>query len=236
MRFASFFIAVSLAQSALGAVLPIGEDKRALAFGNANGPVELEANDAKIEQVYKGIDYLVKVFEDKSIDYGLMGGIAMQLFGMKGRETHDGDMAISVNSAELLDAVQDDPNIRRPGRLMAASGTARLFVKIDEQQVGIDVFVSGGDQTPSLDTDTIDNYKVVKVGEIAKSKFKRLEDKDIEDIMWLIDNKPDDIKAIADDVDEDQRLEFAEHFEDADDDRKERIAETLKIDEDEIDD
>jgi hypothetical protein len=26
---------------------------------------------------------------------------------------------------------------------MAASGTARLFIKIDEQQVGIDVFVSG---------------------------------------------------------------------------------------------
>jgi hypothetical protein len=71
--------------------------------------LEEEANDAKIEQVYKGIDYLVKVLEDKSIDYGLMGGIAMQLFGMKGRETHDGDMAISVNSAELLDAVQDDP-------------------------------------------------------------------------------------------------------------------------------
>lgn len=41
MRFASFFIAVSLAQSALGAVLPIGDDKRALAFGNGDGPVEL---------------------------------------------------------------------------------------------------------------------------------------------------------------------------------------------------
>lgn len=71
--------------------------------------LEEEANDADKGQVYKGIDYLVKLLGDKSIDYGIMGGVAMQLFGMDDRDTHDGDMAISVNSADLLDAVKDDP-------------------------------------------------------------------------------------------------------------------------------
>ncbi|ETS77104.1 hypothetical protein PFICI_10978 [Pestalotiopsis fici W106-1] len=181
--------------------------------------LEEEAETASSDQVYKGIDYLVKLLGSKSIDYGLMDGIAMQLYGIDGRETHDGDMAISVNSANLIDVVKDDPNIRRPGKLMGASGTARLFVKIDEQQVDIDVFV-----------------QVVKVGEIAKSKFKRLKHRDLDDIMWLINNKNDNIKAIADTVDEYKRIEFARHFEGADDDQKKLIAETLNIHEDDIDD
>ncbi|KAI1843842.1 hypothetical protein JX265_003738 [Neoarthrinium moseri] len=257
MRLVPIVVLASLVQAVFCAVAPSTDERRAVTFGNHHEPLKLtrdtlsrrgkeysitelddleeEAESASKDSIYKAIDHLTKLFKDKSIDYGLMGGVAMQLFGLESRDTHDADLAVSVNSGDLLKAIQDDPNIQRPGRLMAASGTARIFVKIGNQQVAMDVFVKGADQTPSLDTQTIKNYKVIKPGEIAKSKFKRLEDKDSDDILWLIQNKKDDIKKIADKVKKDDRVKFAEDFKDKDDVFK-VILDVLDLDEDDVDD
>lgn len=70
--------------------------------------LEEEAEDADKDQVYKGIDYLVDIFGKKDVKYGLMGGVALQLYGNDDRETHDSDMVVSVNSRDLLDKIKDD--------------------------------------------------------------------------------------------------------------------------------
>ncbi|KAI2637896.1 hypothetical protein GGS26DRAFT_588266 [Hypomontagnella submonticulosa] len=257
MRFSSVLLAVSLVQSALSVAITIPDGKRAVAFGDPSvslnparsiisrrgeeydldrlDDLEEEAEDASKEQVYKGIDYLVNLYNGQGIRYGLMGGVAMQLYGYQDRETKDSDMVVSVNSRDLLDKVKDDDKIARPSGLMAASGTVRLFINIDGQQVESNIFVQGGDQSPPVETHELDGYEVLNIGPLISSKLRRSEDKDKDDILWLIQNKGDDVKAAADSIDKGKRIDFAEEYDD-DDDKQEAILEAFKLSRDDIDD
>ncbi|KAI4866155.1 hypothetical protein F4820DRAFT_447282 [Hypoxylon rubiginosum] len=255
MRFAPVLLGVSFVQSALGAALAIPNGKRAVSFGdpdislkyarsvivsrgeeyniNQLDDLEEEAEEASKDQVYKGIDYLVKIYKDQGIDYGLMGGVAMQLYGYEDRETKDSDMVVSVNSRDLLDKVKNDANIARPPALMAASGTARLFINIDGHQVASDIFVKGADQSPPLQTRQLGGYKVLNIGPLISSKLRRAEDKDNDDVLWLIQNKGDDVKGAADSIDKKKRIDFAREY---DDDEQEDILKAFKLSKDDIDD
>lgn len=66
---------------------------------------------------------------------------------------------------------------------------------------------------------------------LIKSKIKRLEDKDVTDIIWLCENKQSDVQAIAANLDYDSLVDFAEqvkehHFADFDE-----VCKALDIDE-----
>ncbi|KAI6083753.1 hypothetical protein F4821DRAFT_280614 [Hypoxylon rubiginosum] len=255
MRFAPILIGVSLVQAAFSAVAAIPDGKRAVSFGDSGislrstwnsfarrgeeysldqlDDLEEESEKASKDQVYKGIDYLVNIFNKQGVKYGLMGGVALQLYGYDDRETKDSDMVVSVNSRDLLNKIKDDPNISRPSALMAASGTARLFIKIGDQQVASDVFVQGGDQSPALETHKSGNYNVLNLGPLITSKLRRSEDKDKDDILWLAQNKTDDVKAVADSIDKKKRIELAKEY---DDDEQEDILKAFKLSKDDIDD
>ncbi|KAI1172926.1 hypothetical protein F4777DRAFT_484793 [Nemania sp. FL0916] len=250
MRFITALLCSSLAQAAFGAVIAAPE-KRAVAYGFSGGSVkssrgslarrgeeynmdrlddlEEEAEDASKEQIYQSIDYLANIFNQKGVGYGLMGGVAMQLYGYEDRETKDSDMTINVNSRDLLDKIKDDQAIARPPPLMAASGTARLFVKIGDQQVASDVFVQGGDQSPPVETHQINGYWVLNLAPLINSKLRRAEDKDNEDVLWLIQNKGSDVNAQADAIDQGRRIEFTKTFIEDDDEEEGEENDNLKL-------
>ncbi|KAI2601794.1 hypothetical protein GGR54DRAFT_645686 [Hypoxylon sp. NC1633] len=255
MRFAPVLIGASLVQAAFGAVAAVPDGKRAVSFWDSGLSVrsiwdrltrrgeeysldrlddlEEEAEEASKDQVYQGIDYLVNIFNQQGVNYGLMGGVALQLYGYDDRETKDSDMVVSVNSRDLLDKIRDDPNISRPSALMAASGTARLFIKFGDQQVASDIFVQGGDQSPNLETHALGGYNVLHLGPLITSKLRRSEDKDKDDILWLVQNKSDDIQDVADSIDKEKRIDYAQEY---DGDEQEDIMKAFKLSEDDIDD
>lgn len=142
---------------------------------------------------------------------------------------------------------------------MAASGTARLFINLGDQHVGSDIFVqgksihltvahntvksvasltshgiAGADLSPELDTQEVGGYNVLKVGPLIKSKFGRGEDKDKDDVLWLIMNKGDDVKAAADSLDYETRIEWAKEWIEEDDDLKDDIVEVFNLNEDDL--
>ncbi|KAI0508735.1 hypothetical protein F5B22DRAFT_619405 [Xylaria bambusicola] len=245
MHFTQLFLGIGITQAALSAATPIANGSRAVPHGierrgdeytmDQLDDLEEAAETAELDQIYEGVDYLVNIWNEQGVEYGLMGGIAMNLYGFKDRETHDSDIVVSVNSRDLLSMVADDVSISRPPPLMAASGVVRLFVNIDDQERAADVFVQGGDQSPPLDTTEVDGYNVLKIAPLISSKLGRGEEKDNNDILWLIDNLSDDVKDAADDIDKQKRIDFAIEYED-DDDTFEKILEAFDLDEDDVED
>lgn len=71
--------------------------------------LEEDAENASKDQIYKAIDHLVVIFNNNGIDYGLAGGVAMQLHGREDRETGDANMVASVKIKDLLHVVETDP-------------------------------------------------------------------------------------------------------------------------------
>ncbi|KAH9885032.1 hypothetical protein F4778DRAFT_799354 [Xylariomycetidae sp. FL2044] len=259
MRFAPTILFGASLASLFGAVVSSPLERRALSFGHADAPLKLsrgiitrrgeeydddrldeleeETEDASKDDVYKGIDYLVDLFKKQNIKYGLMGGVALQLYGNDDRETHDSDMVVDVNSKDLLDKVKDDDKISRPRPLMAASGTARLFIKIDDDKyVAADVFVKGADNAPALETQEKGGYNVLKLGPLIGSKIGRAEDKDNEDILWLIKEKKDEVKDAADGIKKDKRIQWARDMIEDDDDDKDAILEAFKLENGDVED
>ena len=70
--------------------------------------LEAEAEHADEQDVARSIDYLAKVWSANRFTWALMGGTAMQKYGMPNRTTIDSDIVISANFLELRDAVVDD--------------------------------------------------------------------------------------------------------------------------------
>ncbi|KAI1258930.1 hypothetical protein F5Y18DRAFT_323828 [Xylariaceae sp. FL1019] len=198
-----------------------------------------EAEAASKDEIYKSIDLLINdIYGPNDIKYVLMGGIAMQLYGYSDRETTDSDMIVSVNSRDMLEKIKDHPDITRPNTMLSLSGALRIFINIEEQQVEADLFVQGNEMAPSLDdAQEIDGYNVLGLVSLLKSKLKRMERKDKEDIMWFIDEKGSDVSDVADDIDKDRRIEFAqevmdnEDIDEADDEngRMKLVRETFKL-------
>lgn len=93
--------------------------------------------------------------------------------------------------------------------------------------------ITGGDQSPALETHKSGNYNVLNLGPLITSKLRRSEDKDKDDILWLAQNKTDDVKAVADSIDKKKRIELAKEY---DDDEQEDILKAFKLSKDDIDD
>lgn len=123
--------------------------------------------------------------------------------------------------------------IARPSGLMAASGT-HFRPRRGRHRSNFHLF-TGGDQSPPVETHELDGYEVLNIGPLISSKLRRSEDKDKDDILWLIQNKGDDVKAAADSIDKGKRIDFAEEYDD-DDDKQEAILEAFKLSRDDIDD
>ena len=81
----------------------------------------------------------------------------------------------------------------------------------------------------------MDGYKVLKVSALFETKLKALEqrddEKDYNDLVWLYENKADDIRDAVGDFDEDLRENFYERYTDNEDDedKQKALAEFLGI-------
>lgn len=54
----------------------------------------------------------------------------------------------------------------------------------------------GGDSSPSFENAvTIDGYQVISILELVKNKCTALGEKDVSDVLWLCQNRGDDVQA-----------------------------------------
>lgn len=71
--------------------------------------LEEEAEEATQGKIDQSIDYIIdKIFKPHNIDYVLIGGNAMQKYGMKGRSTRDSDFVVNVKMNTLTAALESD--------------------------------------------------------------------------------------------------------------------------------
>lgn len=92
---------------------------------------------------------------------------------------------------------------------------------------------TGGDQSPPLDTKDIGGYQVLKIAPLIGSKLGWAEEKNYADVLWLIQNKGNDVKDAADDIDMQKRVEFASSYRDDGNDIED-ILEAFRLSEDDI--
>ena len=61
------------------------------------------------EDIFQAVRYVTNKLTASGIHYGIMGGLAMQLYGMQGRTTRDFDMVVDATGLQLKKALENDP-------------------------------------------------------------------------------------------------------------------------------
>lgn len=129
MKVSTFYLAAALVCSALSAAVLVVDGTPALPEGsghhldargeqyNVNIFDELEAESASAdeEQLEASVNYLAKVWSANGATWAVMGGLAMQKYGMARRTTEDTDIAVSILPAAITRAVATDPKYVDPG-------------------------------------------------------------------------------------------------------------------------
>jgi len=76
--------------------------------------LEQEAEKAGPVAIAASIDYLSNIWRSNRFTWALIGGIAMQKYGMLNRTTTDSDIAVSASLEELRNAILDDQKCAVP--------------------------------------------------------------------------------------------------------------------------
>lgn len=72
-------------------------------------PQHLHARAPEVSQadIVRAVDYVKAKLAASGIRYGILGGLAMQLYSMQDRTTSDFDMAVDATGKELKAALED---------------------------------------------------------------------------------------------------------------------------------
>ncbi|KAH6622548.1 hypothetical protein F5144DRAFT_594885 [Chaetomium tenue] len=105
---------------------------------------EEEAESADAQHQTAALKIIASILNNAGVTYGLMGGMNFYLRG-SGRTTQDVDLAVGRSNS--LSAVLDLLNNERsPGsRMLWASGVARIFVRVRNQLVQLDLKSQGAE-------------------------------------------------------------------------------------------
>ncbi|KAK4139941.1 uncharacterized protein C8A04DRAFT_32579 [Dichotomopilus funicola] len=103
--------------------------------------LEEEATQADVSSQVAALQIVAGIFNRAGLPYGVMGGMNFYFRGT-GRTTDDVDLAVTGEQSleKTLELLEGEERITRPRSRMAwVGGVARTFVRVDKQQVQIDL-------------------------------------------------------------------------------------------------
>ncbi|KAI0530286.1 hypothetical protein GGR58DRAFT_493878 [Xylaria digitata] len=203
------------------------------------------ASDSNLETALARL----KAFLDYTgLNYALQGGYAMRLHGFLERKTYDLDVTTDASPQQIIDALkaneknEDGGSIRYHEKVSQQLGVggAVLYVDVSASTgymfVHVDLLLSD-DILGSKDISSAEDkggYKVLSLPSLFRCKLSaynsREADKDYNDLVWMFNNKEEQITNSINDFSEEHRYRFLDRYaEDNDDDSVKNLANFLQI-------
>ncbi|RWA11036.1 hypothetical protein EKO27_g4050 [Xylaria grammica] len=205
----------------------------------------MEASDSNLEVA---LLKLKAFFDTTGLNYALQGGYAMRLQGFLERKTYDLDVTTDARPPEIIDALKsNEENVNgEPIRYhekvsqQLGVGGAVLYVDVSADTTRMFVHVDlllAGDVLGARHISSAEDkggYKVLSISALFDNKLtsynSRGADKDYDDLVWMFNNKRDEIENSVRDSSEEHRYRFLDRYaEDNDDDGVTRLEEFLGL-------